>query len=94
MSITELTDRRELDHRTNDGIDVTLFWSKASNRVTISVFHARSATPLEFEVDGADALDAFNHPYAYAATSGAPRPMVPSPHLQLDSHHETRRPRT
>ena len=71
MTTTELTDRRELAHRTNDAIDVTLFWSKASNRVTISVLHARSATALEFEVDGADALDAFNHPYAYAATSGA-----------------------
>ena len=71
MTTIELPERRELAHRTNDGIDVTLFWSKASNRVTISVFHARSATALEFEVDGADALDAFNHPYAYAATRGA-----------------------
>lgn len=70
MTTTELTERRELAHRTSDGIDVTLFWSKASDRVTISFFHARSATALEFEVDGADALDAFNHPYAYAATSG------------------------
>ena len=71
MTITELTEWRELAHRTNDGFDVTLFWSMASNRVTISVFHARSATALEFEVDGADALDAFNHPYAYAAAGGA-----------------------
>ena len=71
MTTIELPERRELAHRTNDGIEVTLFWSKASNRVTISVFQARSATALEFEVDGADALDAFNHPYAYAATRGA-----------------------
>jgi hypothetical protein len=71
MTIKELTERRELAHRTNDGIDVTLFWSKASNRVTISAFHAHTSTALEFEVDGADALDAFNHPYAYAATGGA-----------------------
>jgi hypothetical protein len=71
MTTIELPERRELAHRTNDGIDVTLFWSKASNRVTISVFHARSRTALEFEVDGTDALDAFNHPYAYAATGGA-----------------------
>ena len=70
MTIKELTERRELAHRTNDGFDVTLFWSKASNRVTISVYHARSATALEFEVAGADALEAFNHPYAYADTSG------------------------
>ena len=71
MTTVEVPERRELAHRTNDGIDVTLFWSKASKRVTISVFHARSATALEFEVDGADALDAFNHPYAYAASGGA-----------------------
>ena len=71
MTATAFTERRELAHRSSDGIEVTLFWSKASNRVTISVFHARSATALEFEVDGADALDAFNHPYAYAATRGA-----------------------
>ena len=68
MTTTGLTERRELAHRTNDGI--TLSWSKASNRVTISVYHARSATALEFEVAGADALEAFNHPYAYADTSG------------------------
>ena len=77
MTITELTEWRELAHRTNDGFDVTLFWSKASNRVTISVFHARSATALEFEVDGADALDAFNHPYAYATTVGAHHITMP-----------------
>ena len=71
MSTKELTERRELAHRRNDGIEVTLFWSKASSRVTISVFHVRDATALEFEVDGADALDAFNHPYAYAASGGA-----------------------
>jgi len=71
MTTIERTERRELAHRTNDGIDVTLFWSKASNRVTISILHVRDATALEFEVDGADALDAFKHPYAYAATGGA-----------------------
>jgi hypothetical protein len=64
MTTIELTERRELARRSNDGIDVTLFWSTASNRVTISVSQVRDATTLEFEVDGADALDAFNHPYA------------------------------
>ena len=78
MTTTELTERRELAHRTNDGFDVTLFWSKASNRVTISVFHVHTATALEFEVDGADALDAFNHPYAYAATAGTHHIATPA----------------
>ena len=79
MTITELTEWRELAHRTNDGFDVTLFWSMASNRVTISVFHARSATALEFEVDGADALDAFNHPYAYAYTAAGGSHHIATP---------------
>jgi hypothetical protein len=64
---TRLSERRELAHRANDGIEVTLFWSKASNRGAISVLHARSGPALEFEVGGAEALDTFNHPYAYAA---------------------------
>lgn len=61
------TSLRELAHRQNDGIDVTLFWAQATNRVTIAVLDTRSDAVLEFEVDASTALDAFNHPYAYAA---------------------------
>jgi len=68
MTATTLTDRRELAHRTSDGIEITLFWSKPSNQVTIAVLDTRSDAALEFEVDGSAALDAFNHPYAYAVT--------------------------
>lgn len=74
---TVLTERRELAHRTTDGIDVTLFWSQPSNRVTIAVLDSRSDEALEFEVDGVDALHAFNHPYAYAATGGIRRIAKP-----------------
>jgi hypothetical protein len=66
MTATTFTDRRELDHRTSDGIEVTLLWSKPSDRITIAVVDTRSDEALEFEVDGNAALDAFNHPYAYA----------------------------
>lgn len=67
MSATAFTDRRELAHRASDGIQISLLWSKRSTQVTIAVFDTRSGQALEFEVDGSDALDAFNHPYAYAA---------------------------
>ncbi|MBV9943809.1 MAG: hypothetical protein JO262_16900 [Solirubrobacterales bacterium] len=67
MTATGFTERRELAHRTTDGIDVTLFWSKPSDRITVAVVDTRSEEALEFEVDGGAALDAFNHPYAYAA---------------------------
>ena len=73
MTTTAFTERRELAHRTNDGIEVTLLWSKASDRVTVAVLDTHSDEALEFEVDGSAALDAFNHPYAYAPTN--PRPV-------------------
>ncbi len=68
MTATAFTERRELAHRTSDGIEVSLFWTKPSNRITVAVLDSHSDEALEFEVDGSAALDAFNHPYAYAAT--------------------------
>ena len=67
MTTTGAPERRELARRTSDGIEVTLFWTKAASRVTIAVLDSRSEESLEFGVDSRDALDAFNHPYAYAA---------------------------
>lgn len=61
------TRRTELAHRTSDGIDVYLFWQEQTNRVTVNVLDARTDQSFELEVDGRHALDAFNHPYAYAA---------------------------
>jgi hypothetical protein len=69
MTATTFTERRELARRTNDGIEVTLFWSQATNRVTIAVLDSHSDEHLEFDVDGSAALDAFRHPYAYAAAA-------------------------
>jgi len=71
MTATALSNRRELAHRTSDGIEITLFWSKPSDQVTIAVLDTRSDEALEFDVDGSAALDAFNHPFAYAATQRA-----------------------
>jgi hypothetical protein len=71
MTATTFTERRELAHRTSDGIEVTLFWNKPSTRVTIAVLDTHSGEALEFELDGSGALDAFNHPFAYAATRHA-----------------------
>ena len=68
MPTRDFTDRRELAHRASDGIEVTLSWSEPSTQVTITVLDTRSKDALEFEVDGSAALNAFNHPYAYAAT--------------------------
>ena len=65
------TRRTELAHRTSDGIDVYLFWNEPTSRVTVRVVDGRSEDGFELELDGRQALDAFNHPFAYART---PRP--------------------
>ena len=65
MTPTAHTERRELAHRTGDGIEVTLFWTKSTDRITIEVLDSRSGQRLDFAVDRHAALDAFNHPYAY-----------------------------
>jgi hypothetical protein len=68
MAATTLEQRQELAYRVNNGIEITLFWSKPGNRVTIEVRDARFDERFEFDIDGAHALDAFYHPYAYAAS--------------------------
>ncbi len=58
---------RELDTRQASGVEVMLLWHSGTDKLTISVQDASSADGFEFEVDAAHALDAFRHPYAYAA---------------------------
>jgi hypothetical protein len=57
---------RELDHRTTDGIDVALFWNSQTNRVFVAVEDQRQRESFQVEVDPAEALDAFRHPFVYA----------------------------
>ena len=66
MRTTPETQVRELDRRRHDGIDVTLLWNSQRERVSVAVEDERSGESFEFEVDSADALAAFHHPYAYA----------------------------
>ena len=57
---------RELDQRSGGGTTVTLLWSPETNCVLVSVLEERHGLSFEFEVAGADAADAFHHPYIYA----------------------------
>ena len=60
---------RELDRRRACRIDVRLLWDSLTDRVLVSVTDERSGESLGFDVDPADALEAFRHPYAYRATA-------------------------
>ncbi len=66
----------ELDHRSNDGIDVRLLWNSGTNQVSITVADGRVGELFAFEVAPADSVDAFHHPYAYAPRE---EPVAPRP---------------
>jgi hypothetical protein len=66
MHTTPEINARELDRRRNDGIEVRLLWNPHTNRVSVAIDDERSGESFELEVDSADALAAFHHPYAYA----------------------------
>jgi hypothetical protein len=61
---------QELDYRSNDGLEVTLLWHPETNDVSVSVYDAKTGDDFDLDVDRADAMDAFHHPYAYAASRG------------------------
>lgn len=66
-----LTLPRELDHREDGGVSVTLLWYEESNGVAVHVVDTQTGEELELEVAGPDALDAFQHPYAYRLLAAA-----------------------
>jgi hypothetical protein len=58
---------RELAARESDGVHVVLLWHPEENAVTVSVEDARAGDRFQVDVAPDRALDAFYHPYAYAA---------------------------
>jgi hypothetical protein len=62
--------RRQLAERAADGIEVTLLWSDTENSITVEVRDSGADNVFEFPVARDRALDAFYHPYAYAAQQG------------------------
>jgi hypothetical protein len=62
--------QRELAHRAADGIEVVLFWHDLTDELTVSVSDDRSGSYFELIADPSNALDVFEHPYAYAAFEG------------------------
>ena len=84
MHTTLVTDWHELADRSVDGLDVRLWWSSSTGRVQITVADHRGGDHLVVDVDGADALDAFRHPFAYVNPADRlPRPgrrhLAPAP---------------
>jgi hypothetical protein len=58
---------RELAARESDGLQVLLLWHPDENVLTVSVEDARVGDRFQLAVAPDRALDAFYHPFAYAA---------------------------
>lgn len=72
--ITTRTPLRELAHRANNGLEVSLVWSELENRLSVRVSDTRSGQRFVLDVENDDALDVFYHPYAYAALQAEVEP--------------------
>ena len=60
-----------LAERKNAGIQVTLLWAEDTDAVAVLVRDEGTDDQFELSVEpGANALDIFEHPYAYAAWRG------------------------
>jgi hypothetical protein len=73
---TTMTRRLSFDHtpkmlasRRSGTTDIALFWSKRKHRAAVAVDDEATGEHFELEVNSDDdALDLYNHPYAYAAS--------------------------
>jgi hypothetical protein len=72
MTTTAASSWVELARRASNGLEVTLLWSRSSNRVKVAVIDERLCHHLDLDIAGTDALSAFHHPFAYAAARLAP----------------------
>jgi hypothetical protein len=56
---------REIAHRSNTFIEVSLLWRQVDDSVLLRVVELASRVEFEVRVRPEDALEAFNHPYVY-----------------------------
>jgi hypothetical protein len=56
---------RELAHRLGDGFEVKLLWGEDDGRLAVVVNDWRTEESFEVEARADNALEVFNHPFAY-----------------------------
>jgi hypothetical protein len=59
------TQFRELAHRSNNGLDVTLSWRAETDELLVCVYDERRDVYFEIHPDRAFALDVYYHPYVH-----------------------------
>jgi hypothetical protein len=71
LTLVAERDSRELAAREGDGLHVQLLWHPSADALTVEVEDLRAGDRFRLAVARERALDAFYHPFAYAATQRA-----------------------
>jgi hypothetical protein len=58
---------RELAERTSSGTLIRLYWLQGTRELWVEIWERELDVTIEIPADPERALEAFNHPYAYAA---------------------------
>jgi hypothetical protein len=84
---TDESPRTELASRENNGVTVTLLWSRSTNLLTVAVADTANHDYFELVLDEREsALDVFHHPFAHAAARGVDfRTCRPEPDVLLEA---------
>ena len=67
MTKQSTTTRTELANRSNDGVEVTLVWTRSDgiDELVVCVSDIRAGAYFEIPAEPARALDVYYHPFAY-----------------------------
>ena len=60
----------ELASRESAGIQVSLYWGREDNTLSVVVRDNRTGDEFSVAAEPAEAMDVFRHPFAYAAKRG------------------------
>ena len=67
---------KELSYRESNGIAVTLYWHSGTNQLTVVVHDWQNGDWFELTARAENAMDVFEHPYAYAASVAGREPVA------------------
>ena len=59
----------DLAERHSNDLDVVLMWARRSGRLWVVVTHRRTGRSARIAASAGNALDVFNHPFAYAGAA-------------------------
>lgn len=66
----------ELAYREGNGVAVSLIWDRATNGLSVAASDRATGEAFALDVEATEALEVFQHPFAYAGSRGATAYML------------------